>query len=211
MIRALFAVWLLVWATGTASATTEGWPALFNVANVSSDDVLNIRSGPDPEAKIIGNLVPSAKDIEIIRPDETGNWGLVNSGEGTGWVSLAFLSRQPGAWSGQFADRAQCFGTEPFWSADLSPESATFESPEGLPLTFAETSALRSRNRIDRHTRVYEHAIGGMVATLRAAACSDGMSDRTYGWEIDLLLVIAGDANAQMFSGCCSLVPPASP
>ena len=211
MTRLLVALWLLICAAPPTFASTEGWPALFDVTGVSADDVLNVRSRPDADGEIIGSLSPNATNVEVIRPDSAGGWGLVNSGEGTGWVSMAFLARQPGAWSGQFADRAQCFGTEPFWSADLSPESATFESPDALPLTFSETSALRSRNRIDRHTRVYEHTLGGMVATLRAAACSDGMSDRAYGWEIDLLLVIAGDANAQMFSGCCSLVPPASP
>ncbi|MEL7460447.1 MAG: SH3 domain-containing protein [Pseudomonadota bacterium] len=207
MIRLVLALWLMIWAAGTVLATTEGWPALYDVVDVSSGDVLNIRAAPDAGSDVIGRLSPTATDIEIIRPDETGNWGLVNAREGTGWVSLAFMARQPGLWSGQFADHAQCFGTEPFWSVDLSPDSATFESPDALPLTFAETSELRSRNRIDRHTRVYEHALGGMVATLRAASCSDGMSDRAYGWEIDLLLVIAGDANAQMFSGCCSIEP----
>lgn len=122
MTRLSVAVWLFLFACGPTSATTEGWPALFDVVGVSFDDVLNVRSSPDPDAEIIGDLAPSSKDVEVVRPDDTGNWGLVNSGEGTGWVSLAFLARQPGAWSGQFPDRAQCFGTEPFWSADLSPE-----------------------------------------------------------------------------------------
>ncbi len=205
MIRLALA-FLLAFAT-PLGATTDGWPALYDVTGVAANDVLNVRTQPNAGAAIVGTLRPDQTDVEVIEPNEDLTWGLVNSDEQTGWVSLAYLARHPNQWAGQQPDTAICFGTEPFWSLDVSTEKATFESPDALPLKFDRTSALQSRNRIDRHTQVYENNLGGLVATLRNLSCNDGMSDRAFGWEVDLLLVVAGDANAQMFSGCCSIAP----
>lgn len=206
VIRLVWCAALMVMAAASSAQTeVDHFPALYDVAGVAENDVLNVRAAPNSGSEVLGSLAHNAENIEIVRSDPSGTWGLVNIGERAGWISLAFVSRRTNNRPGQFAEDARCFGTEPFWSADLSPNEAIFQSPDALPLTFVETSALQSRNRIDRHTRVYEHPLGGMVATLRAAACSDGMSDRAYGWEVDVLLVVAGDGNAQMFSGCCSL------
>ena len=192
---------------GAAQATTEGWPALYDVSGVAADDVLNVRASPSSSAEIIGTLEPDKTGVEVIAPNQDMTWGLVNNGDLTGWVSLAFLIRNPDQWAGNPPQNAMCFGTEPFWSLALAGDAVRLESPDALALDFDRTSALQSQNRIDRHTNVYENDLGGLVATLRNTSCSDGMSDRAYGWEVDLLLVVAGDGNAQMLSGCCSISP----
>ena len=97
MIRALLLLFLLA---GPAAATQDQWPALFDVSGVAPDDVLNIRAAPSASAEIIGTLAPDAAGVEVVRPDSRHGWGLVNTGEGSGWASLAFLVRRPGQWLG---------------------------------------------------------------------------------------------------------------
>lgn len=203
MIRHTFALFLAL--ASAAHATVDGWPALYDVADVAEGDVLNVRAAPNASAEIIATLAPDATGIEVLGVNRAESWGRINSNEGIGWVSMAYLDRRPGQWAGNGPETARCFGTEPFWSLALNAGVATFESPDALPLEFAPTISVRSNNRIDAHGRVYESELGGFVATLRNATCSDGMSDRQYGWSIDVLLVVAGEGNAQMFSGCCSL------
>ncbi|MDJ1009553.1 MAG: SH3 domain-containing protein [Paracoccaceae bacterium] len=205
MLRA--AALVLVALAAPASATVDGWPALYDVAGVAEADMLNIRAEPSAGSEIIGRLAPGARAVEVVDISPDGRWGLVNAGEGSGWVSLAFLKRRAGQWAGLAPETARCFGNEPFWSLAYGDKGAVFESPDALPLEFAESLRLRSRNRIDRHAHVYENDLGGFVATFRNATCSDGMSDRVYGWGVDLLLVVAGDENAQLFSGCCTIGP----
>ncbi|MEP2426619.1 MAG: SH3 domain-containing protein, partial [Tateyamaria sp.] len=95
----VLAVVLCLWAL-PAAATQDAWPALYDVSGVAENDALNIRQAPDAAAPIIGSLTPDAEGIEVIRPDDHHGWGLVNSGEGRGWVSLRYLTRQPGQWAG---------------------------------------------------------------------------------------------------------------
>ena len=86
MIR--LALFLIV-AAGPALATQDGWPALYDVTGVDSADVLNIRSEPGAAGDVIGALPPDAQNVEVIRDnDGHATWGLINTGEGTGWVSL---------------------------------------------------------------------------------------------------------------------------
>lgn len=190
-----------------ASATVEVWPALYDVTGVAEDDVLNIRAEPSVSSEIVGELAPDETAVEVIEMSRDGDWGRVNTDEASGWASLAFLTRRPGQWVGEAPRNARCFGTEPFWSLDIGDDGATFETPEAMPLDFERTARLGSRNRIDRFAQIYENELGGIVAALRNASCSDGMSDRAYGWEVDLLLVVAGEDNAQLFSGCCTIAP----
>ena len=191
---------LLAWLASPAAATQDAWPALFDVAGVASDDVLNVRSRPAASAPIVAELGPDAQGIEVIRPDAGHGWGLVNTGEGTGWVSLHYLARRPGQWSGAFPPLARCFGTEPFWTLDMGRGDAAAWLVPGGTVPGRITGRLGSLTRRDRH---------GLTATLRDGrdiaaviswrACSDGMSDRAYGLGFDAIL------GGVLHSGCCSL------
>lgn len=89
-MKPLFAL-LFSLIASAAAATFDAWPALYDVSGVASDDVLNIRAEPSADAPIIGTLAHDATNVEIIRDGENG-WGLVNTDEGTGWVSFAYLA-----------------------------------------------------------------------------------------------------------------------
>ncbi len=190
-----------------ANATQEGWPALFDVDGVAPDDELNIRAAPSAGAARIGSLAPDATGIEVIRPDERLRWGLVNTGEGTGSVSLAYLARRAGQWDGAVPRIARCFGTEPFWSVRVEREGElSFSALEEPNRAFGVPRVTGSENSRRSHAYVASGEAGTLTLVVRGEMCSDGMSDRAYGLAVDALLVEG--QGLRMLSGCCSLSPP---
>ena len=71
MIRWSAALWLALATPGMA--TVDTWPALYDVAFVASDDVLNIRSGPGASFDIIGSLAHDAEGVEVTARDLPGS------------------------------------------------------------------------------------------------------------------------------------------
>ena len=197
---------VLALLAGPVWATQDQWPALHDVTGVAADDVLNIRAAPSAAADIVGTLAPDATGIEVIRPDDRHGWGLVNTGEGTGWVSLSYLRMQPGQWLGNTPQIKSCAGTEPFWSLSVDATGAVrYETPDA-DQGGAVIQTVASENRRDRHAlamRFDGGRWGDAVGVMRLERCGDGMSDREYGIAIDLLLGAATEE--RMVSGCCSL------
>ncbi|MDU8942403.1 peptide-binding protein [Ovoidimarina sediminis] len=193
---------LLLCCATPAAATIDAWPALHDVVGVAPDDVLNIRSDPSAASAIIGTLAHDAEGIEVIRPSEDFDWGLVNTGEGTGWVSLRYVVPQPGQWFGQIPRVRGCFGTEPFWSLDFSREVPTYSEPDHEEvLTLGHE--MMSLNRRDRAAFLMSGDAGPAQLIVTYVACTDGMSDREYGLTADFLRQ-TGEGPA-LVSGCCSL------
>ncbi|KIC35999.1 SH3 domain-containing protein [Leisingera sp. ANG-M7] len=196
-------------------AAAQEFPALHNVTGVASDDVLNIRSAPSAGSEIIGTLAPDQTGVEVVLADGSGKWGLVNSGEQSGWAALRYLDRISSSnWHEQPEQALECFGTEPFWSLTLD-EAASFSTPDspGTPVTLVarEPAAGRSgksgflaASRSGSETPAPE-AIS-LSGTLTAQHCSDGMSDRIYGISIDLLR-LRNTGRLDVLTGCCSLLP----
>ncbi|MDU8910196.1 COG3650 family protein [Aestuariicoccus sp. MJ-SS9] len=195
MIR-VFAIWVLC----ASAAAAQDWPALADVTGVSPDDVLNVRAAPSGDAPIVGALVHDARWVEVTASD--GNWGRVNLAEGAGWAHLGYLAVQPG---GTFPDAEQfrCFGTEPFWSIDVTPEGpALMTTPDG-PYLAMEAGALRlTEGRFGPHGVWMGGAEVQGALTVRREECSDGMSDRAYGLGAQLML---GGQTSRLLSGCCTL------
>ncbi len=198
----LLAVLLCLWAL-PALATQEAWPALHDVSGVAAHDMLNIRQAPSASAPIIGSFEPDAQNIEVIRPDDHHGWGLINTGEGGGWVSLRFLTRQPGQWAGAMPPVAHCGGTEPFWSFEVTGETLSYDAMAGGARDYRITQSGPAQGRRDSFHMIAEGPQGAAIAALTARACSDGMSDRAYGLAVDLLL--HGNEGWQHQTGCCSL------
>lgn len=184
------------------ATSAQDLPALFNVVDVASDDVLNVRSAPNGGAGIVGTLAYNAKGIEIV--DRDGNWGLVNLGEGTGWTSLRYLDPVVDGFLPEHP-RFSCSGTEPFWNLDVvQGQKATLSMPDWTERLFGAGMVRAASGR------PYPFAMSGAAGTetltvvMWPRMCSDGMSDRSYG--LETTVVLTGNAPL-ILSGCCSLVP----
>ena len=182
-----------------ALATTDAWPALYDVINVEKDDVLNVRSGPGTSFDVIGSLEHDTENIEVIRPSEDFEWALINIDEGKGWVSLSFIVPQPGQWDGYFPEFRRCSGTEPFWSLLRQDGQVTLKQMDGDNISVPVLWETTSRNHTLRHAFRAE----GMTGLVSVQYCDDGMSDREFGIELNLLL----DGSDVLYQGCCSLSP----
>lgn len=204
-MRGLLILLLCLWPF-VAGATQDDWPALFDVVGVASNDRLNIRETPGVGAPLIGTFAPGAIGIEVIQPNDAQTWGQVNLGERSGWVSLKYMRRQPGQWYGSVPAIRRCFGTEPFWQLSISrQQGSTFLTPEAeLPVEVL--SVLTSRNHRGHSAFLGKLGPDEMVLALRHGLCSDGMSDRAYGLEVDLISRRA-DGRGMLYTGCCSLAP----
>ncbi len=214
MIRALT---ILLALAGPAFATQDGWPALYDVANVASDDVLNVRAEASVSSDIVATFEASRTDVEVIRPNDDLTWGLVNVGDGTGWVSLTYLARQPGQWFGQFPAIRSCSGTEPFWSLTYDEPAIALSMIDVPPADGFISGLHKSQSRPDRFffrgaLRSEDAGPLDVAMSIRTRACSDGMSDRAFGIELDMLVsdndTTDGFRQSGLFSGCCTLAPP---
>ena len=64
---------------------------LFRVANVRSDDVLNIRSGPSADFEVVGELPPDSRGIAVTSACRS-KWCPVQHHSTSGWVNSAYLA-----------------------------------------------------------------------------------------------------------------------
>ena len=186
-----------------AHATVDAWPAVHYVVGVAADDVLNIRSEPSADSEIIGSFPHDAEGIEVMRTTDDLRWGLVNTGEQRGWVSMAYMERGPGQWDGFPFALTSCFGTEPFWTLRVGETWELWEQNGGA-MTAPAVELMLSVDRRDRHAAM-SIAEDGRPAALVVVAqqCWDGMSDREYGLGTSLI-VGAGDT-MEFYSGCCTI------
>lgn len=198
MIRILLTLFILA-----LPAQAQDFPALYAVTGVAADDVLNIRSRPDAGAPIIGVLAPDSTGVEVL--GRSGNWALVSAGEGMGYASLRFLSREPGpSWAALEAPLT-CIGTEPFWTLEIDPAagSTRFSTPEAPDPAAKPIIGLWPAQPWARSAAV---GLTDGLAVLTGAECSDGMSDRSYGIAVDIFRTLSG--REIRLAGCCSLGRP---
>ena len=201
MIRTALAA--AVFVVLAAAGPAHDLPALHDVAGVAADDVLNIRAGPGPERDILATLAPGAVGVEVVAT--AGNWAQINTGNRAGWASLAFLAAQQG---GAFPEvpSFSCFGTEPFWSLDVTQSGpAKFvdsEMPD--PPAMLAGAVMPAYGMRHRYGLSAVRPQGRMTLAIRAERCSNGMSDRLYGLSVE---IVATDAMQRVLSGCCSIAP----
>lgn len=209
MIRLLAAMILSV-VTSAAHAQVNVdrvLPALFDVSGVAGNDVLNVRSGPGAGFEVIGALDPHAKGVEVVATNEAHSWGMIAFQGQTGWVAMRFMRVQDAQDAEAFPRRISCSGTEPFWSIAFQPGNlVVLDRPDqGQDLLTLGWVGL-SRNT---YISSYGFEVGGATisatGTIRRQMCSDGMSDITYGWAIDMVAEEQGQR--ELWSGCCSLQP----
>jgi uncharacterized membrane protein len=98
----------------------------------------------------------------------------------------------------------RCIGTEPFWSVRFSADGVTHDTPEGGETAVSlSVAAWPEGPGLPLPVRLTAEGLD-LAGLLDHAACSDGMSDRPYGWT--LTLGRRGGAEAgPVRSGCCFL------
>ncbi len=75
-----------------ANSVTRSPAAMsYRVVNVAVDDILNVRSGPNPTAPILSTIGSRAKGV-IIAGNCDGEWCPVRHGQSQGWVNRYFLA-----------------------------------------------------------------------------------------------------------------------
>lgn len=199
----------LLLGVASPSAATQEYilPTLFDVIGVAANDVLNIRAAPDASTEIIGTLSPNARDIEVVGYDETGQWAQINTDERSGWAALRYLAYQVDVWTpGNVPPTLHCLGNEPFWSFRPNGDEVMYSTPDA-PETVMRIEKVMSTG-IFRDPRRALSAQGErhrMTAVIVPMACSDGMSDRSYGLDVTLILEAGGEP--EMLTGCCSIAP----
>ena len=179
-------------------------PEYFRVTGVASDDTLNVREAPDGSSTDIGDLPHDATGVEVITQEN--GWGRIIWFEGNGWVSMRFMEPDPVP---MIADTTLpqgllCGGTEPFWSLRLSADNATYSDVTGTTLPMSLLDARVASGRVDFPQALRFTAEGaGAMSIIRAQSCSDGMSDRSYGYALVQLLRAGEDE--RFLDGCCWL------
>lgn len=189
----------------TGSALAE--PTYHRVTGVAADDVLNIRAAPRATSADIGDLAHDAHRIEVFEFDASGNWAHIAQNGRDGWVSARFLARDEVA---TLADSTVpvglvCSGTEPFWALDLHGTEARYSLPGDGDTDFALDSVDVAEGHSGSPALITASADTKEVieATVTGITCSDGMSDRSYGWTMTMQL---GKPGQQRFlKGCCHL------
>ena len=146
---------------------------LFKVANVDSDDVLNIRHGPSSETVAVGAIPPDGRGIGLAGECQSG-WCPVRHRQVMGWVNRSFLEAESiGAPSTPGAERAAFTGgyvgagrRDPAFaqrSCLTPPARALIEKIEGQFGPMKLVSTCRAGATIAGTGRPSKHASGNAI------------------------------------------------
>jgi uncharacterized membrane protein len=186
----------------------------YRVVNVTSDDVLRVRSQPDASAPVIGNLPPDATGIILtgVRQNvgQVSWWQIIVEAAdgGAGWVNSRFLAMTDPSAEPKTGFGLRCIGTEPFWSLEIANGQASFTTAEGERLLWRAHSwrdaaghqpGYRFAIQLDNHS---PNALGWAAVSRPPQFCTDGMSDLEYPY--DLILTTP---TRRVLGGCCARSP----
>ena len=184
------------------------FPRYYEVSGISPGDALNVRAGPSTQFRDIGNLRPDGSPVEILSYSEDVKWGRLVWGEGNGWVFLDFLKPIfPEKLSGvEVPIGLMCSGTEPFW--DFTIASAAEVQFNMLFSDTVASAAIDAAVVADSRPTTPVAVIASseqaeLMAILDRQQCTDGMTDREYGWSVDLL--VTQQNSPRFLTGCCTL------
>lgn len=186
-------------------AGAQDLPALYAVEGVAANDVLNIRLEPEASAEKIGELAYDAAGVEIVRLSPDGDWGLVNTGEQSGWTSMRYLAAESDLPWHSMENALSCFGTEPFWNLTVPAEDGplVMERMGEGSMGFGRTVTSPAFGTPPNIGFALQGPAREGFAVIGSAACNDGMSDRDFGLSFDMFL--AGPNGPESYRGCCSL------
>jgi len=207
-MRACLAGLILAVSAVLAGGSALAQPAVYRVVNVDSGDVLNVRRTPSPTSAIVGSLPPGAERVEVL--ETRHGWGRILMRGAAGWVSLAYLAEDERAMiEGYTAPGGfSCAGTEPFWGLAIGMNgTGAFNDAVtlGEERSFAIGDARTAQGRFYPYVYHFDGEASGF-AVIEPRACSDGMSEREYGWHV--VADIGDGEGRRLLDGCC-WTPPA--
>jgi uncharacterized membrane protein len=192
----------------TAPAVTQP----HSVIGVAENDVLNIRSDVAytesvSNSKVIGTVPFNAVDVAVtgVSVDVKGAvWREISYNGTVGWVNARFL--KPTSLYLETPKALSCGGTEPFWDVEIDEAGGSFSSQDvEAPIKLEYLRFAQGIGRTDLWAHYLNSTDGKYKLTTvvrYTEACSDGMSDFTYDFEVILLGMGATGAPAH---GCCRL------
>ncbi len=175
---------------------------------------LNVRTGPGVRYRDIGNIPPLSL-VTVVGFSRNGNWAEITWEGRSAWISTRFITREASAVSPQAdiatdidlssldgllmsADEVTCVGTEPFWNLNIMDQTLlSFDTPDGDPVE----SILENISRSENNPSIHMFSSFGFTGIIHREQCSDGMSDRTYDWALDL--VVSDGLGQRLKTGCC--------
>ena len=199
-LRHIAAYCAVMMATGVAAAE---FPALFRVSGVASDDVLNVRSEPDPRAGIVFELPYDRDDLEVLWLSEDGTWARVGLGEISGWVSTRFIEAQAAPDPRTLPGPMRGVGVEPFWGLHIpTADFAEYEMLPELEQAFEIVhQGVADGRGPDELSAWFEGKESEGVLFLEREACTDGMSDRDYA--LRGRFILRSEQQTVFHTGCC--------
>ena len=140
-------------------------------------------------------------NVEVIETSPDGTWGKVGTSGGNGWVSMRYLEPVATFDPNDVPRPLSCVGTEPFWNIGLYPRGAEYNSPDtgAVPMTVVAEAVAPQGFLV----RLEEGPLLNRTLIVTREKCSDGMSDREYGFSARMFLE-APDGNG-VYSACCTL------
>ncbi|MFN3847111.1 MAG: COG3650 family protein [Paracoccaceae bacterium] len=182
-------------------AAAQPFPATYSVTGITANDVLNVRGGPSLGAPVLGEIGSKDLNIEVLGLSADGKWGKVGLPEGNGWVAMSYLQATLQPDDNTIPRPLSCRGTEPFWSVSLSIGGAQYNSPDtgAIALTVKHEAVAPQGFLIE----LEEGPALTHTLIVTRETCSDGMSDRIYGFAIRMF---SKDPNGNAsVHGCCTL------
>src|SRR5690606_12329251 len=129
---ALLALGLCAPAHAIQEMTPE--PGLrYEVVDVATGDVLNVRAQPGTTATITGRLPADTADVRVAgtRTEVAGSvWWQIIGPHGSGWVNARYLTPMDVHAEHEKSFPLRCLGTEPFWSLAVDGDKARLETPD---------------------------------------------------------------------------------
>ena len=200
--------------SSAGSAVAQGAPEYFTVGPLPAGDTLTVRSKPAASSAALGALHEGDGMIEAISVIRNGTtkWAEFIYGEGVGYVAVRFLTpaELPRIAGSALPVGLRCAGTEPFWSLDLSSETtASWSDPaaatdEAVEAEITQVLKAQARGGWPAQLSLSAGEKWSGELTVDAARCSDGMSDREYGWRA-ILSYSENPDQSTLVEGCCWL------
>lgn len=187
---------LLLACLAGSPAPAQDLPARFTVEGVAAGDALNVRAAPSASAPVLATLPPGSTGVEILERSPDGRWGLTPLRGGSGWVALRFLAPEPPSPT-PLPRPLLCRGTEPFWALTVTAEGAAFETPERGPVPLRP---LGEAAGFSGGVLAFDAGGETLDLTVVRKTCSDGMSDRPYGFA-----ALVWNRGETFLEGCCAL------